>query len=58
MFDRYLGLLLGEMVRLHDDDNGYGPRGKNFLPHVDIPDEVWQSYQRVLASPLSDIASR
>ncbi len=57
-FDRYLGLLLGEVARLHDDENGYGPRGKNFLPHVDIPAEVWESYQRVLASPLSEIASR
>ena len=56
--DRYIGLLLGEIARLHDDENGYGPRGKNFLPHVDIPAEVWASYQRVLASPIAALASR
>ena len=57
-FPRYLGLLLGEIARLHDDEKGYGPRGKNFIPHVDIPVVVWESYQRVLASPLAGIASR
>jgi uncharacterized SAM-binding protein YcdF (DUF218 family) len=57
-FDRYLGLLLGEVARLHDDENGYGPLGKGFLPHVDIPAEVWESYQRVIANPLAGIASR
>ena len=57
-FERYLGLLLGEIARLHDDENGYGPRGKNYLPHIDIPTEVWESHQRILASPLARIASR
>ena len=57
-FARYTGLLLGEMARLNDDENGYGPRGKNFIPHVDIPAEVWESYQRILASPLPELAAR
>ncbi len=57
-FARYLGLLLGEVARLHDDENGYGPRGKNFLPHIDIPAEVWSAYQRVMASPLAPLAAR
>jgi uncharacterized SAM-binding protein YcdF (DUF218 family) len=56
--NRYIGLLLGEVARLHDDENGYGPCGKNFLAHVDIPAEVWASYQRVLASPLREFAAR
>lgn len=38
--DRYISLLLGEIPRLSDDENGYGPRGKDFIAHVDIPDEV------------------
>jgi uncharacterized SAM-binding protein YcdF (DUF218 family) len=45
--ERFLGLILGEIERLHDDENGYGPRGKDFLPHVDIPDAVYESYRRV-----------
>jgi hypothetical protein len=57
-FDRYLGMLLGEIARLRDDENGYGPRGKNFLPHVDIPAEVWASYESILLSPLAKMVSR
>jgi uncharacterized SAM-binding protein YcdF (DUF218 family) len=56
--ERFLGLVLGEIKRLHDDEEGYGPRGRNFLPHVDIPEAVWESYQRVSASPLSAMAVR
>ena len=37
---RYLSLLMGEIPRLTDDENGYGPKGKNFLVHLDIPEEV------------------
>ena len=47
---RFLGLVLGEICRLRDDEDGYGPRGRNFLPHVDIPEAVWESYVRVSAS--------
>lgn len=39
-FDRYVSLLLGEIPRLTDDENGYGPNGKGFIAHVDIPDDV------------------
>lgn len=38
--DRYSSLLLGEIPRLSDDENGYGPRGKDFIAHVDIPADV------------------
>jgi uncharacterized SAM-binding protein YcdF (DUF218 family) len=44
--ERFLGLVLGEIERLHDNENGYGPRGRNFLPHVDIPGPVFESYLR------------
>ena len=37
---RYLSLLLGELPRLRDDEQGYGPRGRDFIAHVDIPDEI------------------
>lgn len=36
----YLGLLVAEVQRLTDDANGYGPRGRDFIVHVDVPDEV------------------
>jgi uncharacterized SAM-binding protein YcdF (DUF218 family) len=45
--ERFLGLILGEIERLYDDENGYGPRGRDFLPHVDIPEPVCESYRRV-----------
>jgi hypothetical protein len=56
--ERFAGLVLGEMRRLHDDKDGYGPRGMNFLPHVEIPAAVWESYVRVSASPLAALAAR
>ena len=43
--DRYLSLLTGELPRLHDDENGYGPRGRDFIVHVEIPHEVETAWQ-------------
>ena len=31
----YITLLLGDISRLRDDENGYGPKGKGFITHVD-----------------------
>lgn len=45
--DRYLTLLMGEIPRLGDDQNGYGPKGKNFISHVDISDEVNQAFKKL-----------
>ncbi|KAH0279331.1 DUF218 domain protein, partial [Aureobasidium melanogenum] len=45
--DRFLGLILGEIVRLKDDETGYGPRGKGFIGHVDVPDAVLEAYARL-----------
>jgi hypothetical protein len=45
--DRFLGLILGEIVRLMDDEMGYGPRGKGFIGHVDVPDAVLDAYSRL-----------
>lgn len=41
--ERYVSLLMGEVSRLSDDEHGYGPRGKGFITHVDIPDAVRQA---------------
>lgn len=45
--DRFLGLILGEIVRLRDDENGYGPRGKGFIGHADVPEAVLEAYTRL-----------
>lgn len=42
--DKYISLLMGEIQRLNDDENGYGPKGKDFIVHVDIPDDVMNAF--------------
>ncbi|WP_125708888.1 YdcF family protein [Lacticaseibacillus porcinae] len=44
----YLTLLCGELPRLRDDANGYGPQGKNYLAHVHIPDAVERAWQTLV----------
>ena len=43
--ERYISLLLGEIPRLTDDENGYGPNGKDFIAHVEIPLEVKEAFE-------------
>lgn len=43
--DRYISLLLGEIPRLTDDESGYGPRGKDFIAHVDVPEDVREAFE-------------
>ena len=47
---RFTALILGEMCRLHDDEHGYGPRGTDFIDHVDIPNDVMDAYLRLAAA--------
>lgn len=42
--ERYITLLMGEIPRLTDDESGYGPRGKRFIAHVDIPASVRDAF--------------
>jgi hypothetical protein len=56
--ERFLALILGEIRRLRDDRDGYGPKGQGFLPHVDIPEPVLESYQRLSASHLNALSIR
>lgn len=44
---RYRTLLMGEVPRLTDDENGYGPCGKGLLVHVDIPEDVTAAFERL-----------
>ena len=45
--DRYVSLLMGEIQRLTDDKNGYGPAGKDYIVHVDIPPEVRAAFDEL-----------
>lgn len=47
--DRYISLLLGEIARLYDDEKGYGPNGKNYIVHVEIPPRVMDAYRGLLS---------
>jgi uncharacterized SAM-binding protein YcdF (DUF218 family) len=44
---RCLTLLMGEIPRLSDDEGGYGPRGRGYIVHVDIPPEVRAAWERL-----------
>lgn len=46
--ERYLALLLGEIPRLRDDEQGYGPNGRDFIEHVDIPPQVEAAWQAMI----------
>jgi hypothetical protein len=45
--ERFFDLIMGEIPRLRDDEAGYGPMGKAFITHVDIPMEVEDAWQRL-----------
>lgn len=45
--DRFLDLLLGEIPRLRDDTQGYGPKGKGYISHVAIPGPVETAWQHL-----------
>lgn len=47
---RWAALVVGEVPRLRDDADGYGPRGRGFIAHVDVPDEVEAAHAAVLAA--------
>ncbi len=40
-------LLLGELPRLQDTPEGYGPRGKDFISHVTFPPEIRDAWRQL-----------
>jgi hypothetical protein len=44
---RFASLAVGEVRRLRDDQDGYGPRGAGFIDHVDVPHEVLAAERRL-----------
>jgi uncharacterized SAM-binding protein YcdF (DUF218 family) len=47
---RFADLIMGEIPRLRDDAEGYGPRGKGFISHVDVPQPVETAWQNLRSS--------
>lgn len=45
----YITLIMGELSRLTDNAQGYGPKGQNFIAHVDLPQPVQTAYTYLLA---------
>ncbi|KAJ9299965.1 hypothetical protein DTO217A2_8071 [Paecilomyces variotii] len=48
-FERFYDLIMGEIPRLRDDKEGYGPNGKGFITHVDVPWDVEEAWERLRA---------
>jgi uncharacterized SAM-binding protein YcdF (DUF218 family) len=54
--DRYVALLMGEVPRLTDDVHGYGPAGRGYIAHVDVPQEVRRAFAHLRET--TDFAAR
>ena len=55
--EHYISLLMGEIPRLRDAPGGYGPNGRNYIAHVDLPAEVEPAFER-LRAPYGDPVRR
>ena len=42
--DRYVTMLMGEVPRLTDDASGYGPAGRGYTAHVEVPPQVRRAF--------------
>lgn len=42
--ERFVPLVMGELQRLNDDEQGYGPRGADFIDHVELPENILDAY--------------
>ncbi|GGC84639.1 YdcF family protein [Enterococcus wangshanyuanii] len=45
--DYFLSLVLGEIPRLRNDRNGYGPKGAGYIGSIEIPTEVLSAYEKL-----------
>jgi hypothetical protein len=52
----YVSLLLGEVERLTDSPDGYGPLGRDYIAHVDVPEQVRDA--AALVSSATGVAGR
>jgi uncharacterized SAM-binding protein YcdF (DUF218 family) len=51
--ERFVSLVMGEIPRLRNDEDGYGPAGRGYIAAVDIPPAVEAAYDRLLG-PFGD----
>jgi uncharacterized SAM-binding protein YcdF (DUF218 family) len=56
--DRFLALVMGEIPRLRNDSHGYGPNGKGYIAHVDIPEHIQIAFTRLQDGLARDFQSR
>jgi len=47
---------MGEVPRLTDDANGYGPAGRGYIAHVEVPPEVRRAFTHLRET--TDFATR
>ncbi|WP_053985081.1 YdcF family protein [Niameybacter massiliensis] len=45
--ERFISLVMGEIPRLRNDVNGYGPKGMNFIFPIELPPEIEACYSYV-----------
>lgn len=55
--ETFTSMLLGEIVRLTDDEAGYGPRGRGYIAHVDVPEDVLAAAERLAACGITPRAT-
>ena len=56
--ERYHSLVMGELPRLHDDENGYGPAGRDFIAHVEFPEAVTEAWKQIQQDPVLKVARK
>jgi hypothetical protein len=49
-WERWVSLVIGEVPRLRDDASGYGPRGRDFIAHVEVPDVVEVAHRALMTA--------
>ena len=54
--DTYLQLLAGEVARLTDDEHGYGPCGRDYVVHIDVPSGIAEAACELVR--LTDLVGR
>lgn len=55
---RFASLMLGEIPRLRNGPQGYGPLGKGFIVAVEIPAQIEEAYARILPLLSADHGDR
>ncbi|HET6440076.1 MAG TPA: YdcF family protein [Anaeromyxobacter sp.] len=51
--ERLVTLVMGEIPRLRDDAAGYGPKGRGYIAHVDIPTHVEEAWARLASNQVT-----